>query len=266
MKTNLFTVVALIMLLNSSPAFSKILFDIDFSSPLHTDGQPITIDDSINTPSNQNFGSTEMIVEYDGLDGNWSIFNQNDCWPYDQISLELPDGLTEVYFEADVYTQNLVASENSFNIHTDSKGYGARSLDFHGAAGLYVFNFGTTDLTNFNDGQLYHLKIHADATYDIFTVEVNGSELYSSTLGSNDITSFRLTIGPWTGIGTECSRAIAAVSNILIYETAEDLLSEPELEPEIELENEITNTKGGSLSITLLFLLAFMGMIRLKNP
>jgi hypothetical protein len=132
MKASLLTATALVTALIASPVFSKILFDIDFADPLHSDGQSITIDSSINTPSIQTFGSTEMIAGYAGLEGNWAIFNQPDCFPLDQIILELPPGLKEVHFEADVYPRNLGSSDNVFSIMTDSSGYSARSTSFHG--------------------------------------------------------------------------------------------------------------------------------------
>lgn len=260
MKASLLTTAAIATTLISSPALSAILFDVDFSEPLHTDGQPITIDSSINTPSSQTFGSTDMIVGYAGLAGNWAIFNQSGCTPYDQVGFDLPPGLTEVYFEADIYPQNLSPSDNTFSIFTDSTGYGARSTSFHGLGSLQVFNWGSTNLGSFSNDQLYHLKIHASATYDSFTVEFNGAELYTSTLGSTDITSFRLSMSPWTGGATNCTSPVAAVSNILIYEAPADLLPTPTPEPAPTPAPEPEETQIGSFSIMLLFLFAFLGI------
>jgi len=248
MKTSLLTTIAVITAFIASPAFSEILFDIDFSEPLHTNGQPITIDSSINTPSSQFFGSTEMIVGYAGLADNWAIFNQSDCSQYDQVWLTLPYGLNEVYFEADIYPQNLNLSDNNFAIFTDSSDYASRTISFHGLGNLNVNNSGSIVIGNFSDDKLYHLKLHASATYDIFTVEVNGAELYSSTLGSSDITAFRLSMGPWTAAATDCTSPVAAVSNIVVYEIPEDLLS--------------AESQSGSSSITLLYLFVFLEIFR----
>jgi hypothetical protein len=255
MRTGLLTTIAVLTALISSPALSAILYDVNFSEPLNTDGQAITIDSSINTPSSQLSGSTNMSVGYAGLAGNWAIFNQSSCSPYDQVMFDLPPGLTEVYFEADVYPQSLSLSDNSFSIYTDSSNYGARTTSFHGLGNLNVFNYGSADLGSFSNDQLYHLKIHADATFDLFTVEVDGAELYTSTLGSSDITSFRLSMAPWIGVAVDCVSPVAAVSNILVYETPDDLLPAPPVP-----ESTTGEVQAGSFSIPILILFIIFGI------
>lgn len=254
---------------DSQPA-PGILYDVDFATPLHTVGAPVTIDSSFRTPSDQTFGSTEVVSGYAGLPGNWAVFNQSVCGVYDQLQFDMPDGLKSAYFEAEIYTENLNPSHNNFSVSTDSIGYGARSFSLLGLGYMNVFNFGELSLGSYNDQQPLHLKIHADAHYDIFTVEINGSELYASTLGSNDISSFRLTMNASAGKGQECSQAKAAVSNIRIYESPEAVLYRSDAQPDADpadqkpdsgtesqtnADDTLQEVAGGSLSVMLLSLL-----------
>lgn len=235
------------LLLSVLPLCSQadILYTVDFSAPLHINGQAITIDNSIYTPSLQTIGSTEVVSAYNGLDGDWGIFQQSSCSSYDQVRFDFPADQKEIYLELDLYTQGLKNSDNNFSIYVDSSGYGARNLSFHGSAGMRIFNFGSAGLGSYNDQSLYHIKAHANADADTFIITIDDAEVYSSTLGSTEITSIRLSLSPWTAQPSNCVTAVAAVSNIVIYEDLEDILPEPIAAP----------PKAGQTELSILSLL-----------
>lgn len=249
------SILAAISILFTSSAFSAVLYDINFAEPLNTNGSAITIDSSINTPSEQTSGTTEMIVGYAGISGNWAVFKQSDCATYDQVKLVLPTGQKQIYLEADIFSTNLSSSDNAFSLYIDSTGYGARNLYFHGNGSIRVFNSGGNPLGSFNDNQQYHVKIFADAINDKFIIDIDNAEVYSSTLGSSDITSFRLSISPWTASATNCTNAAAAISNIKVYESPTDLLPPPAP----------PKPKAGSTTWVLLTILGYLSLLRLRH-
>ncbi|QKE65558.1 hypothetical protein HNE05_20070 [Aquipseudomonas campi] len=225
--------------LASSLAHSAVLYDVNFPSPPHVDGQPILIDGTPNTPSRQNMGSVQMVSNFAGQPGNWGVFNQPSCGAsYDQIEFFLPAGQQKIYLSYDVQTSSLNNSDSAFSISLDSKDYGARSLNFHGGGNdIYLFNVGgkSSRFGYFTDQQLYQITIHGDVAKNLLTIAINGNQVHSSTLGSTTLTGIRMTMSPWTGAADQCSQATAAVSNIKIYEDPADLQGPPP-EPMLGLE------------------------------
>ncbi len=215
-------------LLTLAPAVSAdILYDVSLPPESFTDGQTLLATSSNDTPSRIVFGSQEVRYLYSGLDGNSIVFNTPVCSQYDQIAFDLPDNQSEVYFEADFYTENMSGSDNAFSIFAD--GGTARSISFHGLGMFRLFHSGVASqsLFNYSDNTEYKVKIYANGQTDSFKISVNDFEYYSGVLGADGLSGFRLSLAPWTGAASVCDNTNVAVRNIKIYESPEDLLEEP---------------------------------------
>ncbi len=206
---------------------AEILYDISLPSENYAEGQVLLATSGNDTPSRIIFGSQEVRHNYAGLNGNSVLFNTPTCSQYDQIGFDLPDNQSEVYFEADIYTENMSGSDNAFSIFAD--GGTSRSISFHGLGMFRLFHSGvaSTSMFNYSDNTEYNIKVYANGITDSFTITVNGVEEYSGILGADALTGFRLSLAPWTGAASVCGNSNIAVRNIRIYESPEDLLEDP---------------------------------------
>jgi hypothetical protein len=237
------------LLFASSISQAAVLYDIDFSAPLNSAGQPITIDSSINTPSGVTFGSIEMQEAFAGADANWAVFNTS-CDSSEQLFLDLPANSQSIYLSLSIYAKDLVDSDNSFRIHVDSEAYGARSISMHAGLDLWrFFNEGfSTSLGEINDDTVYQLSIHADSNSNTYSATLNGSEVLSTSFGSDSyITKIRIGLSQWTGTPSNCANSNIGITNIKVYESPEDLLP-----PVVE---EVETGSNSPLLLSFLFLL-----------
>ncbi|QDQ25085.1 hypothetical protein FNU76_01240 [Chitinimonas arctica] len=220
-------------------AQAQLLFDVKFSSPPNTHGQPIVVDGSARTPSRITMGAPDMLSNFAGLPGNWGVFNTPQCNLYDQIQFNLPAGIKSLYIDYDIYTQQLNNSENAFSLYLDSSDYGARSMTFHGKLNtISLFNKGGrySNFGSFSDLRKYAVSIYASTTADILKINIDGSTVHDGPLGSSDLNGIRMSLSPATGAATVCNKSNIAVSNIKVYETPADLETLPPVkEVDVEL-------------------------------
>lgn len=216
------------LLLATASAFSQaaVLYDVSFASPPNVNGQSIVIDGTPQTPSKVNMGVVEMQTGFAGQPGNWAVFHQLSCG-YDQLEFKLPAGLSKGYLQFDLVSESLNNSQSVFSVHFDSSNYSARSISWHGGNNrISLFNYGTSSAFGaFASQQKYHVQVHVDAQSNLLEIEINGNQVHQGAFGSPDLSSIRMTLSPNTGGATNCDLPRVAVTNVLAYESPDDLQS-----------------------------------------
>lgn len=101
-----------------------VYFDIDFSSPLHRVGSRPTYNSGPATPTNNVFGSPEVVARFGALADQPVVLNTTGnpgSYFYDQFNLAMGHNQSTYHLAFDVYTEGLVGSLNSFGVILDFK-------------------------------------------------------------------------------------------------------------------------------------------------
>ena len=239
----LIRIVAVISVISmSSISNADVLYDVNFSSNIFSNGQVVFADGEINTPSAISSGTQQVIYDFAGLPGNWAVFNTPACGlsNADEMRFDFGGSREEIFFEADIYPENLGGSDNLFSIRIDSSTYIGLALNFHTLSNeIYLFNKAHFNVGNFQNDHTYNVKIYANGLSNFISISVNDVDHYSGPLGSSDLTAIRLSLHNWTGRATNCSITNIAASNIKIYENEGDLVNVQLLDLMFDIKNGI---------------------------
>ncbi len=167
----------------------EVFYDITFSSPEHTVGHVPVTGSSPTRPSQIVFGSPIVSSSLGLLQNQPLVFNTTGnrrSFYYDQISLDMNNGIGFYYISFDVVTQNLIGSTNHFVILFDSPKATQISLRNNG-----VCSFGRP----FQDGELLHFELLLDFPKKWLTVYVNGIKYRDGSLNISYFRTLRFNLG-----------------------------------------------------------------------
>lgn len=183
MKPTAFMVISLLMFVSGNFfTEGKVYYDIDFSSPEHTVGQPPAVGTSITTLSKIVFGEPLVVDSMDNLQDQPLEFNtlgNNAPFYYDQIMLDMNDGNDLYYVSFKIETQNLLSSTNQFTVFFDTPN--VRSIRFSGNGICNIFE---NTPVSFQDNELLHFEALFDISQKHAIVHINGIQHYNGSLGS----------------------------------------------------------------------------------
>lgn len=196
-------------------------FDIDFSSPLHLVGSRPTYSAGPATPTNNVFGSPEVVSGFGALTDQPVVLNtagNPGSYYYDQFSLAMGYSQSTYHISLDLYTEGLIGSLNSFGIILDFKS--VAKLGFYQNGKLYPPCWPSPAVTpRFADGDLMHVDISLDIPNNRSVTLVDGVLIGDGQIIGNsapgDLKSVRFSLGS-ASLGTSDDRTKIAIDNILV--------------------------------------------------
>jgi hypothetical protein len=136
----------------------------------------------------------------------------------DQIYL--PIGVTGPRYELqyDLLVHGLLDSDYAFVMRLDASG--VRSLNLHGGLNsIYAYQaspFINQTVGSFSDDTVYHIGVSVDVAADLWSVAINGSPSFSSSLHGATLQGIRFGLGPWIGGAADAPGTHAAIDNLIL--------------------------------------------------
>jgi len=203
------------------------LYDIDFSSPVHSVGAEPTVGAGPfprETISEIKFGSPQVVAGEDSLadqplvlsDGEPTGFGST----YEQIQLDLGQNADLYELEFDLFLSGFsLESSDSFALQLDRAGFeGFTALGFDVANGLRYSLYGPgTDIGLFgswNQDVVMSVRVEADVANDWLRWFVDDVEVKSSPWAASDLATLRLNLTEGTAAGGP--QAQATLDNLVI--------------------------------------------------
>lgn len=198
-----------------------VLYDVDFSSPLHTVGSSPSISDITYprmSPSNINFGNPHVVDEFDELKQQPCVFGGYAmAWPrYDQFQFDIEKNyniysrFSHYSLEMDLLIKKLetVDEHESFNILLDTPTI--KSICFKPDGTIRYEGRIPATIGTFKFGEITKIKIDFDLNGGVIQIIINGQHLYNVVCEDLHFASIRLSMHSGS------ADSIAAVDNILI--------------------------------------------------
>ncbi|HEY5296628.1 MAG TPA: PEP-CTERM sorting domain-containing protein [Verrucomicrobiae bacterium] len=172
--------------------------------------------------------TTDDVGSYETIFGNPSI--QASVGPfanalvfhavtgYDQI--ELPIGVTGPSYDIqfDVLVHNLLNSQYAFSMYLDTAF--ATSVDFHGGQNsIDVFQsspYTTENLADFENDQSYHFDISVNLQANLWSVAIDGTQLFSNPVNASSLDDIRFSMAPWYFGAADAPTVYAGLDNVLV--------------------------------------------------
>jgi hypothetical protein len=200
-----------------------VLYDVDFSGPVHVLHQPPATGTAINRVSKVVFGSPEVVPEFGPLKDRPLLFRGRAG--YDQIRFEITPGWSKYRIEYDLVTSNLQNSRYSFGVSVDTPQ--VRNFDLHGGINkAYRFPGIMPDMLHqlWVDGKKSHYVIEVDIGLNTWNIWQDGIHLTTGPLNATEVKSVRFSLAQAYGGTPENLSVVAALDNVKI--TPFDRLSE----------------------------------------
>ena len=210
----------------SGNLYATIYYDIDFSSPEHTVGQPPSTGPSITTPSKIVFGQPVVSESLGALENQPLVFNCHGNSPqfyYDQIKLDMDYGTGFYYTSFDVLTQNLIGSRNRFTILFDTPTVQNITFQNNGKVNLFW-----RKEINYLDNEPLHFEISMNIAKKQTRIVVNGNKVYKGSFSPKEyLRSIRFSHGLGHGNDPPDYSSFVGIDNIFIA----DFVPEPSTSP-----------------------------------
>lgn len=210
-------ILALTTLAVAAGAARADLYDIDFASPLHTVGFPPAVgsgDAVRRSVSELVIGTPTVVASLGALTSQPLQFTTNDG-DADQIRLRLDDlPASDTYtLDCDLLVQSAGSTAN-FVVFLDTPVI--RKISFRGNGQVYV-QIGTgaeSSYGTFSLGVVQHLHVNVNLAADTWTIELNGTRIYSSSFaGATAVNTVRFSTDTNTAL-----LSLAAIDNVVISE------------------------------------------------
>lgn len=212
-------VIAAVLLCAAIPAVAAaqtVLYDIDFSSPIHADGSPPAVGDGPApraTVSRIAYGSPTVVAGYGELAGQPCLFDSGDGVG-DQVALDLA-GLppADFYQLSARLVIGTIASSGSFSIHFDAPSVRTISFNAAGEVRVQVPNATSTVVATYDVGAAIDLRVDVDLAGDGWRIYLDGRAVHSGTFsGAVAIEEVRLS----TNVAGNPPLVTAAVDDLVI--------------------------------------------------
>jgi hypothetical protein len=154
-----------------------------------------------------------------GTFANALVFQPPNSIPdYDQI--ELPFDVTGSYYDIqyDVLTHNLLNSGYGFTVFLDTPVI--RSVDLDGNQDtVAVFQpspYTGENVADFSDGQVYHFDISVDLQANLWTLAIDGTQVFSNPFNASGLQDIRFNLGANIEGASGASGMYAALDNVVV--------------------------------------------------
>jgi len=204
-------------------AHAQIYYDIDFSSPTHTVGVPVSVGSGPNEVSGITSGTPTVVSSYDHLLNQplrMDMTGNDPTFYYDQFVLTLPAPFTpSLRVDFDFDSIGLLGSPAQFAMFFDTPTI--RRLDFRydGTIGLFgrsMSGYYYKTIGRFSDRTAYHLTVAVDQTHGIWDVYQNGvllsEDIWTADYGIQEI---RFSYGLYEGTSIP-DRSSIGIDNIVV--------------------------------------------------
>lgn len=215
-NTQIYLSIAFLLFFVSSVfAAEHIYYDIDFSAPEHTAGQPPVVGTSTSTISQIRFGQPLVCDSFGHLQNQPLIFNTTgnpgDLY-YDQIQLYLDSGTGFYYVSFDLEIQNLKGTTNHFVVLFDTPN--VQNITFQSNGNCNIFG---KAYFPYEENELMHFEIFMSIAEKRTTVYVNGVRRYNGVFNpTSTLDSMRFSLGLESGNTAPNHYTNVALDNIYI--------------------------------------------------
>ena len=140
---------------------------------------------------------------------------------FDQIALPISVAGSQYNIQFDVLTHQLLDSQYAFSVILDTTDVGVRNTSFHGgldAIDVYQPSpYTDAPVGGFLDDQVYHVSMLVDFQANLWSLAVDGTQLYSNHVNASGLTGLRFSMNPWTGLNpTDAPGTYAAIDNVVV--------------------------------------------------
>lgn len=138
---------------------------------------------------------------------------------YDQIELAIHTAGPRYDIQYDVLVHDLLNSQYAFSIFLDTPE--VRTVSFHGGLNsIEVFQaspYTIANLADFADDQVYHFDISVDLEANLWSVAIDGTQMFANPINASSLQSIRFSMAPriWFG-AIDAPGTYAALDNVLV--------------------------------------------------
>ncbi|MFI4910394.1 MAG: hypothetical protein ACIAQZ_01865 [Sedimentisphaeraceae bacterium JB056] len=200
-------------------AQTTLLYDVDFSSPPHTLGETVVVDDGVlprKGPKEIRFGEPKVVSSVGALTDqplSLSGYGAGGNTDYSQIYFGFDDSFTaafpKYYIEMDVLIE-CITGNLTLVLDTPS----VRTLKFHDDGSVAIW--GTNDAGvldySYSAGVPFHIGMDVDLTLQQWNIYIDGTLIKSVDLGAESLGSFRISNSSSSDLGNS-----VAIDNVKIY-------------------------------------------------
>jgi len=219
MRTRL-SITALILLF-AAVARGQVFYDLNFNSPTHTVGAPVTVGSSPDVVSAIVFGTPSPVATYDHLNDQplkMDLVGNSPLYYYDQFRLHLPaPHVPQLWVDFDFDSVGLIGSLSNFTVFFDAPS--VQNVIFHHDGSISLFGSTSSDfiydtpIGNFEDHTAYRFSIAIDQVQGVWSVFQNGSLMGSQAwLPTAGISNLRFSFGT----EGEVDGSSAAIDNLTV--------------------------------------------------
>jgi len=137
---------------------------------------------------------------------------------YDQIELPIGTGGPSYDIQYDVLVHGLLNSQYAFSTFLDTA-Y-ATDVSFHGGQNsVEVFQsspYTLENLADFSNDQVYHFDISVDLQANLWSVAIDGTQIFANPINASSLEDIRFSMAPWTAGAIDAPGTYAALDNVVV--------------------------------------------------
>jgi len=169
---------------------AQTFYDIDFEAPLHIAGSLVTTGDSTGTPTSIVTGNPTISSPIASGFPSQSLWLSGGTSP--QINLNLGHRPLGYAIEFDVLPVGVIESDYAFGIYLDTPYVrNVQLASYQGQVRVYPGSGSGVFVGPYADNTIHHFFLAVNLRLDQWSVDMDGTQLFSAPFGAEDIESVR---------------------------------------------------------------------------